>query len=64
MTYLGQSREEIEKWRAERRKNFPTRDKVAVKDAAREEARERGEVLRLQKVNVLLVHQILYNWGM
>jgi len=46
----GQSKEDIEKWRAERRKNFPTRDKVATKDAAREEARERGEVLRLQKI--------------
>ena len=48
---LGQSREEIEKWRAERKKNFPTQDKVAIKDAERSEARERGEVLRLEKVN-------------
>ena len=49
--FPGQSREEIEKWRAERKKNFPTQDKVAIKDAERSEARERGEVLRLEKVN-------------
>jgi len=46
----GKSKEEIEKWRAERRKNFPTSDKVAQKDAERAEFQARGEVMRLEKI--------------
>jgi len=46
----GKSKEEIDKWRAERRKNFPTSDKVAIKDAERAEAQARGEVMRYEKI--------------
>jgi len=45
----GTSPEEIEKWRAERRKNFPTKSKVAEKIAKHKEMRERGEVMGLER---------------
>jgi len=35
-----ESKEEIEKWRAERRRNFPTREKVAQKEAMGSEVQE------------------------
>lgn len=45
----GTSPEEIDKWRAERRKNFPTKSKVAEKIAKEKEMRERGEVMGLER---------------
>jgi len=42
----GNSPEEIAKWKAERRKNFPTREKVEAKEAERQEQISRGEVMR------------------
>jgi len=45
----GNSPEEIEKWKQERRKNFPTRDKIVAKDAEIAEKRARGEVMRLKR---------------
>lgn len=43
----GNSPEEIQKWKEERKKNFPTREKIASKDAEKAEMRARGEVMRL-----------------
>ena len=40
----GNSPEEIAKWKAERRKNFPTREKVEAKEAERQEQISRGEL--------------------
>jgi len=45
----GNSPEEIAKWREERRKNFPTREKVMEKAAERAILKERGEVMWLKK---------------
>ena len=45
----GNSPEEIEKWRAERRKNWPTQIKVAEKIVEQEALRERGEVMHLKR---------------
>jgi len=43
----GTSPEEIQKWREERKKNFPTKAKVQEKVAKEKEMRERGEVMGL-----------------
>ena len=40
----GNSPQDIEAWRAERRKNWPTRLKIAEKIVEQEALRERGEV--------------------
>ena len=45
----GNTPEDIEKWRAERRKNWPTHIKIAEKIVAQEALRERGEVMHLKR---------------
>ncbi|XP_033761201.1 nuclear fragile X mental retardation-interacting protein 1-like [Pecten maximus] len=44
-----ESKEDIEKWRAERRKNFPTAENVAKKRALFAERKARGEVLETKQ---------------
>jgi len=45
----GNTPEDIEKWRAERRKNFPTQMKIAEKIVVKETLKERGEVMHLKR---------------
>ena len=45
----GNSPEDIEKWRQERRKNFPTKMKIAEKILKKEMMKERGEVMHLKR---------------
>jgi len=45
----GDSPEEIAKWREERKKNFPTKQKVEEKAVERAVLKERGEVMRLKR---------------
>ena len=45
----GNTPEDIEKWRAERRKNFPTQMKIAEKIVEKETLKERGEVMHLKR---------------
>jgi len=45
----GDSPEEIAKWREERKKNFPTKEKVEEKAAERAVLKERGEVMWLKR---------------
>jgi len=45
----GDSPEEIAKWREERKKNFPTKEKVEEKEAERAVLKERGEVMWLKR---------------
>ena len=45
----GNSPEDIEKWRQERRKNWPTRLKIAEKIVAKEALKDRGEVMELKR---------------
>ena len=45
----GNTPEDIEKWRAERRKNWPTHVRMAEKIVAQEAQRERGEVMHLRR---------------
>eukprot|EP00090_Calanus_glacialis_P002583 TRINITY_DN11935_c0_g1_i3.p1 TRINITY_DN11935_c0_g1~~TRINITY_DN11935_c0_g1_i3.p1 ORF type:complete len:590 (+),score=235.43 TRINITY_DN11935_c0_g1_i3:44-1813(+) len=45
----GDSPEEISKWREERKKNFPTQEKVEEKIAERALLKERGEVMWLKR---------------
>ena len=45
----GNSPEDIEKWRAERRKNWPTKLKIAEKLVETEMLRDRGEVMHLRR---------------
>ena len=45
----GNSPQDVEKWREERRKNWPTRIKIAEKIVEKEALRERGEVMNLKR---------------
>ena len=45
----GNSPEDIEKWRQERRKNWPTQLKIAEKIVEKEALKERGEVMDLKR---------------
>ena len=45
----GNTQEDIERWRAERRKNWPTHIRIAEKIVAQEAQRERGEVMHLRR---------------
>lgn len=45
----GNSPEDIEKWRQERRKNFPTKMKIAEKILKKEMMKDRGEVMHLKR---------------
>jgi len=48
----GDSPEEIAKWREERKKNFPTKQKVEEKAVERAVLKERGEVMRLKRERI------------
>lgn len=48
----GDSPEEIAKWREERKKNFPTKQKVEEKAVERAVLKERGEVMRLKREKI------------
>ena len=45
----GNTPEDIEKWREERRKNWPTQMKIAEKIVEKEMLKERGEVMHLKR---------------